>query len=158
MDGEFDRPAVDLEDEYPQIAESRYRDAAAGRTLDGPHRADLLVRHRDKRMDAARCSTGEQKALLVGLDPGACPPGRQSHRPRADPAARRDRRPSRRIQARRAVRSHRCARRPGLHDRHGPVDVFSTRRPGAVIHRCRKANDRHFPRVPRVASIEQWNR
>lgn len=68
MDGQFDRPAVDLEDEYAaQLAESRYRDAAAGRTLEGPHRADLLVRHRDKRMDAARCSTGEQKALLVGL-------------------------------------------------------------------------------------------
>lgn len=68
MDGQFDRPAVDLEDEYAaQLAESRYRDAAAGRTLEGPHRADLLVRHRDKRMEAARCSTGEQKALLVGL-------------------------------------------------------------------------------------------
>ncbi|WP_160011002.1 DNA replication/repair protein RecF [Rhizobium sp. 18055] len=68
LDGQFDRPAVDLEDEYAaQLAESRYRDAAAGRTLDGPHRADLLVRHRDKRMEAARCSTGEQKALLVGL-------------------------------------------------------------------------------------------
>ncbi|MDM9619624.1 DNA replication/repair protein RecF [Rhizobium sp. S96] len=68
MDGQFGRPAVDLEDEYAaMLAESRYRDAAAGRTLDGPHRVDLLVRHRDKQMDAARCSTGEQKALLVGL-------------------------------------------------------------------------------------------
>ena len=45
----------------------RYRDAAAGRTLDGPHRSDLLIRHRAKDMEAARCSTGEQKALLVGL-------------------------------------------------------------------------------------------
>lgn len=68
MDGQFSRPAVDLEDDYAaMLAESRYRDAAAGRTLDGPHRADLLVRHRDKQMEAARCSTGEQKALLVGL-------------------------------------------------------------------------------------------
>lgn len=49
------------------LALMRGRDAAAGRTLTGPHRSDLLVRHREKDMEAARCSTGEQKALLVGL-------------------------------------------------------------------------------------------
>ncbi|MCA1263292.1 DNA replication and repair protein RecF, partial [Nitratireductor aquimarinus] len=38
-----------------------------GRTLEGPHRSELLVRHVPKDMPAARCSTGEQKALLVGL-------------------------------------------------------------------------------------------
>ncbi len=48
-------------------ANGRYRDAAAGRTLTGPHRVDLLVRHREKNMEADRCSTGEQKALLVSL-------------------------------------------------------------------------------------------
>ncbi|MGV1795202.1 DNA replication/repair protein RecF [Rhizobium sp. A37_96] len=68
LDGQFDRPAVDLEDTYADILrEGRYRDAAAGRTLEGPHRVDLLVRHREKDMEAERCSTGEQKALLVGL-------------------------------------------------------------------------------------------
>jgi DNA replication and repair protein RecF len=68
MDGQLARPSVDLEDEYAaMLAESRHRDAAAGRTLDGPHRADLLVRHREKQMEAERCSTGEQKALLAGL-------------------------------------------------------------------------------------------
>lgn len=68
FDGEFDRPAVDLEDQYAgMLAAGRHRDAAAGRTLEGPHRADLLVRHRIKDMEAERCSTGEQKALLVGL-------------------------------------------------------------------------------------------
>lgn len=62
------RPFAELEDEYRLILqESRHRDAAAGRTLVGPHRADLLVRHREKNMEAERCSTGEQKALLVGL-------------------------------------------------------------------------------------------
>ena len=49
------------------LRDGRFLDAAAGRTLDGPHRVDLLIRHREKDMDAARCSTGEQKALLVGL-------------------------------------------------------------------------------------------
>jgi DNA replication and repair protein RecF len=68
MDGQFDRPAVDLEDEYAALLrDGRYRDAGAGRTLEGPHRVDLLVRHREKMMEAERCSTGEQKALLVGL-------------------------------------------------------------------------------------------
>ncbi|MCZ7863208.1 DNA replication/repair protein RecF [Agrobacterium salinitolerans] len=68
MDDGLNRPAVDLEDEYRlMLRDSRYRDAAAGRTLDGPHRVDLFVRHAEKDMEAERCSTGEQKALLVGL-------------------------------------------------------------------------------------------
>jgi DNA replication and repair protein RecF len=68
LDGEWHRPAFDLEEQYLEMMKNgRYRDAAAGRTLDGPHRSDLLIRHRAKNMEAARCSTGEQKALLVGL-------------------------------------------------------------------------------------------
>lgn len=39
----------------------------AGRTLIGPHRSDLLVTHISKSMPASECSTGEQKALLIGL-------------------------------------------------------------------------------------------
>jgi DNA replication and repair protein RecF len=49
------------------LGRSRARDAAAGRTLAGPHRSDLLVTHVDKDQPAARCSTGEQKALLLNL-------------------------------------------------------------------------------------------
>jgi len=49
------------------LAQGRRRDAAAGRTLVGPHRSDLMVRHLDKDQPAALCSTGEQKALLLGL-------------------------------------------------------------------------------------------
>jgi len=49
------------------LAEGRRRDAAAGRTLAGPHRADLLVTHLGKNQPAHLCSTGEQKALLLGL-------------------------------------------------------------------------------------------
>ncbi|MCX7306122.1 MAG: DNA replication/repair protein RecF [Hyphomicrobiales bacterium] len=60
--------AVDIEEAFRQaLASGRERDRAAGRTLDGPHRSDLLVRHRPKAMPAELCSTGEQKALLVGI-------------------------------------------------------------------------------------------
>jgi DNA replication and repair protein RecF len=45
----------------------RNRDAAAGRTLFGPHRADLDVKHKDSGQMAEQCSTGEQKALLLSL-------------------------------------------------------------------------------------------
>ncbi|WP_027161753.1 DNA replication/repair protein RecF [Mesorhizobium sp. WSM1293] len=61
-------PAVDVEERFRRtLAEGRERDRAAGRTLDGPHRSDLVVRHRPKAMPAELCSTGEQKALLVGI-------------------------------------------------------------------------------------------
>ncbi len=61
-------PSVDIEDAFAKrLASSRGRDAAAGRALEGPHRADMLVRHAPKNMDAQACSTGEQKALLIGL-------------------------------------------------------------------------------------------
>lgn len=61
-------PAGLVEDRYRALlAENRPRDRAAGRTLDGPHRADLKVTHRRKGMPADRSSTGEQKALLLGL-------------------------------------------------------------------------------------------
>jgi len=60
--------AVDLEERFrAMLADGRERDRAAGRTLDGPHRSDMLVRHRPKNMPAELCSTGEQKALLVGI-------------------------------------------------------------------------------------------
>ena len=61
-------PAVDVEERFRRtLAEGRDRDRAAGRTLEGPHRSDLVVRHRPKAMPAELCSTGEQKALLVGI-------------------------------------------------------------------------------------------
>jgi DNA replication and repair protein RecF len=50
-----------------ELRASRGRDAAAGRTTVGPHRQDLVVTHRAKAMPAAQSSTGEQKALLLGL-------------------------------------------------------------------------------------------
>ena len=61
-------PAADAEDAYrARLRDGRRRDKAAGRTLDGPHRADLVVHHGPKAMPAQLSSTGEQKALLLGL-------------------------------------------------------------------------------------------
>jgi DNA replication and repair protein RecF len=63
-----DMPALEVEDRYrAMLRASRARDAAAGRTLVGPQASDLVVRHGPKNAEAARSSTGEQKALLVGL-------------------------------------------------------------------------------------------
>lgn len=49
------------------LRDGRRRDSAAGRTLFGPHRSDLLVIHRPTGVQANLCSTGQQKALLIGL-------------------------------------------------------------------------------------------
>ncbi len=60
--------ATDVEERFRlRLSGARYRDAAAGRTLEGPHRSDLVVTHLPKAMPAADSSTGEQKALLIGL-------------------------------------------------------------------------------------------
>jgi len=73
LDGDLERdvairPAVDVETDFAaRLSSERGRDRSAGRTLTGPHRSDLLVRHRPKDMPAEYCSTGEQKALLVGM-------------------------------------------------------------------------------------------
>jgi DNA replication and repair protein RecF len=71
--GEFDceivgRSAAEAELGYRRsLAENRGPDRAAGRTLKGPHRSDLEVVFVAKEMPAALSSTGEQKALLIGL-------------------------------------------------------------------------------------------
>lgn len=73
IDGEIETlvsamPAVRAEDEYRRmLADSRFPDRAAGRALKGTHRSDFIVVHGPKSMPAAQCSTGEQKALLIGL-------------------------------------------------------------------------------------------
>jgi DNA replication and repair protein RecF len=73
LDGWMERllpqqPAVDVEDRYRTVLrENRARDAQAGRTLDGPHLTDLAVIYAPKNIPAADASTGEQKALLIGL-------------------------------------------------------------------------------------------
>ncbi len=60
--------AADVEEEFAAKLRARRRlDADAGRALAGPHRSDLLVTHREKETPARLCSTGEQKALLIGL-------------------------------------------------------------------------------------------
>ncbi len=86
LEARFERGAksADVEEDFAELLRDvRGRDAGAGRALDGPHRSDLKARHAAKNMDADQCSTGEQKALLLGLtlaqaralanDPGAGP-------------------------------------------------------------------------------------
>jgi DNA replication and repair protein RecF len=61
-------PAIEAEDRYRAVLrENRARDAAAGRTLAGPHLSDFAVFYREKALPAREASTGEQKALLIGL-------------------------------------------------------------------------------------------
>ena len=73
--GPFAMPRINLVDKVPTVdgdlasvwRKGRSRDAAAGRTLTGPHRADLEVVHSASGQVAEQCSTGEQKALLLSL-------------------------------------------------------------------------------------------
>jgi DNA replication and repair protein RecF len=73
LDGEIDRlvaenPALAAEEFFRAILrDNRGRDASAGRALTGPQASDFRVRHGPKACEARRASTGEQKALLVGL-------------------------------------------------------------------------------------------
>jgi DNA replication and repair protein RecF len=63
----IDKGATGGEDLASVWRKERNRDAAAGRTLIGPHRADLEVLHSSSGQVAEQCSTGEQKALLLSL-------------------------------------------------------------------------------------------
>ena len=72
--GPFPRAGLRLEGEPVEpdafahaLSLGRRRDAAAGRALTGPHRADLAVTHVEKAQAAALASTGEQKAMLIGI-------------------------------------------------------------------------------------------
>ena len=61
-------PAAEIEERYRAVLhDNRARDAAAGRTLDGPHLTDLKVIYAEKDIAGADASTGEQKALLIEL-------------------------------------------------------------------------------------------
>jgi len=61
-------PALQAEDALRDLLRDRRSiDAAAGAATEGPHRCDLMVRHSLKDMPASHCSTGEQKALLIGI-------------------------------------------------------------------------------------------
>lgn len=71
-DERFARAAIGLEGWHARdlkivLKANRSRDALAGRATEGPHRQDLVVLHRAKQMAAAQSSTGEQKALLLGI-------------------------------------------------------------------------------------------
>lgn len=62
------QPATEVEDAFrARLAEGRERDRAGCRALEGPHLSDLIVTHGPKNTPAPLCSSGEQKALLIGL-------------------------------------------------------------------------------------------
>ena len=74
LDGEAEAAALrgdDFKSIFEMLTETfrttRRRDMAAGRTLSGPHRSDLAVIHRPTGAPAKDASTGQQKALLIGL-------------------------------------------------------------------------------------------
>jgi len=61
-------PALTVEDRLAEAwSRTRRGDAATGQTSVGPHRSDMAVWYAGRGMPAAQCSTGEQKALLIGL-------------------------------------------------------------------------------------------
>lgn len=63
-----DVPAVEVEDRFKhELKQSRARDSVTGGAAIGPHKSDLSVIYDAKNMRADQCSTGEQKALLIGL-------------------------------------------------------------------------------------------
>ncbi len=60
--------ALEVEDLFRgQLKASRDKDALIGGAQSGPHKTDLLVSYSAKTMPAQQCSTGEQKALLIGM-------------------------------------------------------------------------------------------
>ncbi len=66
--GLTERPAVEVEDDFRRcLRDGRERDRAASRALEGPHLSDLIVVHGPQSVLAETCSSGEQKALLLGL-------------------------------------------------------------------------------------------
>ncbi len=120
----MNEPATSVEDRYREILrQGRARDAAAGRTLDGPHLTDLQVIYAPKNMPARDASTGEQKALLIGLVLAHANLVAEMTGITPLLAARRGRRASRSEPAQGAVRRTGQTRRPGLDDRRRPCSL-----------------------------------
>ena len=100
-----DHSAIEIEDRYRALLkDNRARDAAAGRTLDGPHLSDLAVTHAGKGIPAARSLDRRAEGAADPPGAGACRADQGDDRLCAAAAARRGRRPSRSGAARRALR------------------------------------------------------
>lgn len=62
------KSALDAETDFRAVLfHDRNKDTAAGRTLSGTHRSELVVTHRERGVVAHLCSTGEQKALILSI-------------------------------------------------------------------------------------------
>jgi DNA replication and repair protein RecF len=63
-----EKSALDVEESFREkLKYLRQEDSLTGRTKIGPHKTDMVVYHKEKEMPANFCSTGEQKALLIGI-------------------------------------------------------------------------------------------
>ncbi len=60
-------PALQVEEFFKEKIKAGRRLYADGGNFSGPHTSDFSVCYREKNMDAALCSTGEQKALLISI-------------------------------------------------------------------------------------------
>ena len=89
-------PAAEIEDRYRTVLkDNRARDAAAGRTLDGPHLTDLSVVYRRQEHSGRRCLDRRAEGAADRPRAGACRIARRDVGICAGAAARRGRRPSR---------------------------------------------------------------
>ena len=114
----LEQPATEVEDRYRAVLrENRARDAAAGRTTDGPHLTDLEVLYGPKGIAASAGLDRRAEGAADRTGAGACRTGRRDDAARAAAAARRSRRASRSRPPRRALRCARGARRAGVDDR-----------------------------------------
>ena len=132
----MEQPATEVEDRYRAVLrENRARDAAAGRTTDGAHLTDLEVLYGPKGIAAAQASTGEQKALLIGLVLAHA--GLVAEMTRLAPLLLLDEvdRASRSRPPRGALRCARGARRAGLDDRRRSRAVRRRRLARAGLYR-----------------------
>ncbi len=61
------KSALQAEEDFATSLKKARKHYADGGSVAGPHTADFKVIHAQKGMDAALCSTGEQKALLLSI-------------------------------------------------------------------------------------------
>ena len=140
-----EHPAVEIEERYRGILkDNRPRDAAAGRTLDGPHLTDFKVTHAGKGIPAAEGAADRARA-------GACGAAQRDDRLRAGAAARRGGGASRSRPPHGALRRAWPFGRAGFHDRRRSGSL----RGRGLASRCVHCESRPG-RAPRLVSVDEF--